>query len=70
VKLSPDVDPYRKANRPRRNRCASYYDEDILTSPGKKDVLTESNMSRKLTRAMAFCEEAEDYEFTGVKTLE
>ncbi|KAH0559299.1 hypothetical protein GP486_004182 [Trichoglossum hirsutum] len=66
VKLSPDVDPYRKANRPRRHRCASYYDEDILTSPGKKGVLTESNMSRKLTRAMAFCEEAEDYEFTGV----
>ncbi|KAH0543733.1 hypothetical protein FGG08_001915 [Glutinoglossum americanum] len=70
VKLSPDVDPYRKANRPRRDRCASYYDEDIILSPEKRGVLTESNMSRKLTRAMAFCEEAEDYEFTGVEACE
>jgi hypothetical protein len=66
VKLSPDVDQYRKGNRPRRERCASYYDRDIIKSPEKRDALTESNMSRKLTRAMAFCEEAEDFEFTSI----
>ncbi|KAI9716113.1 MAG: hypothetical protein M1812_005540 [Candelaria pacifica] len=33
VALSPDVEPYRKDNRPRRNRCASYFDEDIIVSP-------------------------------------
>ncbi|KAI9769375.1 MAG: hypothetical protein M1840_004077 [Geoglossum simile] len=66
AKLSPDVDQYRKGNRPRRERCASYYDRDIINPPEGRDALTESNMSRKLTRAMAFCEEAEDFEFTSM----
>ncbi|KAI9779824.1 MAG: hypothetical protein M1839_007137 [Geoglossum umbratile] len=70
VKLSPDVDRYRKANRPRRERCASYYDDDIIGPLEERGVLTESNMSRRLTRAMAFCEEAEDFEFTGVEPCE
>ena len=30
VRLSPDVDPFRKGTRPRRDRCASYFDLDIL----------------------------------------
>ncbi|KAI9771753.1 MAG: hypothetical protein M1835_006393 [Candelina submexicana] len=33
VTLSPDVEPYRKDKRPRRNRRASYFDEDIIVSP-------------------------------------
>ncbi len=33
VTLSPDVEPYRKENRPRRNRCVSYFDEDVIVSP-------------------------------------
>lgn len=31
VELSPLVTPFRKGHRPRRARCASYYDEDIYT---------------------------------------
>lgn len=34
VPLSPDVDVYRKANRPKRNRCFSYFDDDMFESPG------------------------------------
>jgi hypothetical protein len=38
AKLSPDVDRYRKRNRPRRERCPSYYDKDIL---GMQSLLDE-----------------------------
>ncbi|KAI9703245.1 MAG: hypothetical protein M1836_007811 [Candelina mexicana] len=33
ITLSPDVEHYRKDKRPRRNRRASYFDEDIIVSP-------------------------------------
>lgn len=40
--LSPDVTPYRKDKRPKRTRCMSYFDTDILGSPspsaGKESV--------------------------------
>ena len=37
AQLSPDVERYRKGRGPRRERCVSYWDEDILR-PGLQSV--------------------------------
>ncbi|KAI9879889.1 MAG: hypothetical protein M1830_006556 [Pleopsidium flavum] len=43
AQLSPDVTPYRKDNRPKRTRCVSYFDTDILGSPSPtKESMEES----------------------------
>ena len=41
VPLSPDVTPYRKCNRPKRTRCPSYFDADILDLPSQASTEDE-----------------------------
>ena len=70
--LSPDVDVYRKSHRPKRERCLSYYDEDVLSpvtgcqsNTGQK-ILGESSSHVHLTKPQPFCPEAEAFHFTGI----
>ena len=37
VSLTPEVERHREGKAPRRQRCRSYYDTDILPSPGAGD---------------------------------
>ncbi|KAL8664473.1 MAG: hypothetical protein Q9202_003023 [Teloschistes flavicans] len=71
AELSPGVERHRKDNRPRRDRCASYWDEDILKEnaevPGDK---RKENGARQvlgeipsLTKAKVFMEGVEDAKF-------
>jgi len=43
VPLSPHVTPYRKCNRPKRTRCPSYFDADILRLPSQGRTGDESD---------------------------
>ena len=73
AKLSPSVEIQRKAHRPKRERCFSYWDEDVLdpespAHPAKllrngKRVLEPCAESEALTKDEAFVEEAEGAEF-------
>ncbi|KAI4196884.1 MAG: hypothetical protein LQ350_006253 [Teloschistes chrysophthalmus] len=72
AELSPRVEKHRKGNRPRRDRCASYWDEDILKEnveeaaadkgweKGKRQVLGELP---ELTKAKVFMEGVENAKF-------
>ncbi|KAL9576583.1 MAG: hypothetical protein Q9212_006978 [Teloschistes hypoglaucus] len=71
AELSPRVEQYRKGHRPRRDRCASYWDEDILKEnveaagdkgreDGERQVLGELPA---LTKAKVFMEGVEDAKF-------
>ena len=73
VELSPVVECHRKGQGPKRDRCLSYYDWDILLSQesamiGKakrtngKKVLGEAENSTELMRGVPFLKEAEDAE--------
>ena len=78
AQLSPDVELHRKGRRRKRERCVSYWDEDILppSSPclpsdgsnhhpmrkGKR-VLGESQQSAELTKEEPFVAEAENAQF-------
>lgn len=73
--LSPDVERYRKGSRPKRERCMSYWDQDVLPADSPcsvndadvgrilrrkgKKVLGESIQSASLTKDKPFLEEAE-----------
>ncbi len=74
VQLSPDVERHRKGRGPKKERCMSYWDEDIL-SPGlqcvpmimdgndetmgkEKQVLRESNRAVELTADLPFAKDA------------
>ena len=79
AQLSPDVELRRKGRRPKKDRCVSYWDEDILPSgssylPGKteassvpmrkgKVILGESQQTAHLTKEKPFAVEAENAEF-------
>ena len=79
AQLSPDVELRRKGRRPKRDRCVSYWDEDILPSgspclPAKteassvpmrkgKEVLSESQHTAELTKEKPFAAEAENAGF-------
>ncbi|MCJ1239153.1 hypothetical protein MMC14_007146 [Varicellaria rhodocarpa] len=74
VELSPVVECHRKGQGPKRGRCLSYYDWDILLSQESakkgtakttkgKNVLREVESSAELMRGVPFLEEAEDAEF-------
>jgi hypothetical protein len=71
LELSPDVEYYRKASRPKRERCPSYYDDDILNNPStplglaRGNPLETSTAEDLLTRSEPFCPEAEGFEFVG-----
>ncbi|KAL8776548.1 MAG: hypothetical protein Q9194_003076 [Teloschistes cf. exilis] len=71
AELSPVVEQHRKSNRPRRDRCASYWDEDILKEnveaagdkggeKGERQVLGELPA---LTKAKVFMEGVENAKF-------
>ena len=79
AQLSPDVELRRKGRRPKRERCMSYWDEDILplsspcslTETGSrsvsvkkgKRVLGESLQTAELTKQKSFTAEAESAAF-------
>lgn len=79
AQLSPDVELRRKGRRPKRERCTSYWDEDILQpespcSPMKVDenavpvrdgrkILGESHLTLELTKVRPFVEGARDTAF-------
>ena len=79
MQLSPDVELHRKGRRPKRDRCVSYWDHDILsmdspcqhTEPESisvpmrkgKRVLGETQQSAELTKSKAFAAEVENAEF-------
>lgn len=60
--LSPNVTPFRKGKGPKRSRCASYYDSDLLSPPfsrapgsrkGKeREVLAERSASASITEEL------------------
>ncbi|KAI4157395.1 MAG: hypothetical protein L6R39_000677 [Caloplaca ligustica] len=71
MELSPSVERYRKGRRPQRERCMSYWDEDILSSPrdfpkredrgkGGRQVLGDLP---SLTKAKCFIKDAEEAQF-------
>ncbi|KAI9819162.1 MAG: hypothetical protein M1827_007318 [Pycnora praestabilis] len=43
VPLSPDVEPWRKNNRPRQVRCPSYFDRDVIVSPSPTKSVAKTN---------------------------
>ena len=79
AQLSPDVELRRKGRRPKRERCVSYWDEDILppsspslsmemdmsSVPVRKGqrVLGESQRTAEMTREKPFTAEAENAAF-------
>ena len=79
AQLSPDVELRRKGRRPKRERCVSYWDEDILSPSSPclpaetevnsgsirkgKRVLGESQSTAELTTERPFFAEAEDAKF-------
>ncbi|KAL9129618.1 MAG: hypothetical protein Q9217_001974 [Psora testacea] len=73
AKLSPSVELHRKDRRPKRERCVSYWDEDVLgpespAYPGElmkkgKSVLGQSAQSEALTQEKPFTEEARGAKF-------
>lgn len=81
AQLSPDVERHRRGRGPRRERCVSYWDEDILQGEEPMDVdgdgettmrkgrrvLGESKEAVELTREKPFVEEARSagFEFTA-----
>lgn len=62
AQLSPDVERHRKGRGPRRERCASYWDEDILR-PGLQSVPMDvdggGKMARKGKRMLGGMEQAD-----------
>ena len=79
AQLSPDVERHRKGRGPKRERCMSYWDEDIL-HPGRhsvpmevdingetmmkgRQVLGESEQTVRLTTEKPFVKEAESASF-------
>ncbi|KAL8657855.1 MAG: hypothetical protein Q9226_001516 [Calogaya cf. arnoldii] len=71
VELSPTVEKYRKGRRPKRERCVSYWDDDVLSSIGGKTAGTkEAGSDRQplrevpeLMRAKGFVDGAEHANF-------
>ena len=71
VELSPTVEKYRKGRRPKRERCVSYWDEDIHPrSSGKNGSSKQAESDRQplgeipsLTKAQGFVKGVEDAEF-------
>ncbi|KAI4282512.1 MAG: hypothetical protein L6R38_002856 [Xanthoria sp. 2 TBL-2021] len=71
VELSPTVEKYRKGRRPKRERCVSYWDDDVLPSlAGKIDAPEETDSDRQplrelpeLTRAKGFVDGVENADF-------
>ncbi|KAL8925586.1 MAG: hypothetical protein Q9172_002156 [Xanthocarpia lactea] len=71
VELSPSVEKYRKGRRPKRERCVSYWDEDIHPrSSGKTGSSKQADSDRQplgeipsLTKAKGFVRGVEDAEF-------
>ncbi|KAL8862275.1 MAG: hypothetical protein Q9178_001284 [Gyalolechia marmorata] len=71
VELSPTVEKYRKGRRPKRERCVSYWDEDIHPrSSGKTGSSKQADSARQplgeipsLTKAKGFVKGVEDAEF-------
>ncbi|KAL8762562.1 MAG: hypothetical protein Q9184_001470 [Pyrenodesmia sp. 2 TL-2023] len=71
VELSPSVERYRKGQGPKRQRCGSYWDKDIL--PGPKDLPNEMDEEKSgrrvlgdlpsLTKAKGFVEGVENAKF-------
>jgi len=54
VPLSPDVTRYRKSNRPKRTRCPSYFDADILGLPSQAQTGDESDEDDGVTESKEF----------------
>ncbi|KAL8784530.1 MAG: hypothetical protein Q9213_003878 [Squamulea squamosa] len=71
VELSPMVEKYRKGSRPKRDRCVSYWDDDVLPGLGSKTqspkpVKSDRQPLREmpeLTRAKGFMDGVERTEF-------
>ncbi|CAL8576149.1 hypothetical protein XPA_002042 [Xanthoria parietina] len=71
VQLSPTVEKYRKGRRPRRERCVSYWDDDVIPSlAGKTAATKETDSDRQplhelpeLTRAKGFVDGVENADF-------
>ncbi|KAI4264455.1 MAG: hypothetical protein L6R42_000447 [Xanthoria sp. 1 TBL-2021] len=71
VELSPTVEKYRKGRRPKRERCVSYWDDDVLPSlAGQTDASEETDGDRQplcelheLTRAKGFVDGVENADF-------
>lgn len=70
--LTPDVERYRKGRGPKRERCGSYWDEDILlrADVGEEaeereggNVLCESANSRELIKEKGFVEGVDRVKF-------
>lgn len=72
--LTPDVERYRRGRGPKRERCSSYWDEDILAradvgneeweeEKGGRKVLCESAANEELTREKGFVEGVEGVVF-------
>lgn len=63
--LSPSVEKYRKGNRPKRKRCVSYWDEDIVPELKNTsgEVLRDTGGRRSLTKAKVFMDGVENTYF-------
>lgn len=71
VELSPTVEKYRKGRRPKRERCVSYWDDDVIPSLASKTAATKETDSDRqplqdlpeLTRAKGFVDGVENADF-------
>ena len=63
MKLSPGVERFRKGKREKRERCRSYWDEDILGGEERdKDELDEDVVVREVRSGRCVLVEREDVE--------